>query len=823
MSGAPAARPLAVVAERATPGGDRVERVRALLRPEFLVEVWQAEGEVFAPPREHPLLGLRKCVVTGCEAGVRTPNTELCRLCAGKFKVSGLAMERFTAIPANKISKGERFCRVPGCPRPSHLRVRFCHVHYLRWRQARQSPEEFAASPAAVPLPSFGECLVVSCSRAACGTRGLCAAHRARWQAVVKQEPATDFRRWLRIAGPVNADHFVIFKGLAERVQMELLLGLQLRTDAGIRTLVTALRPVVAVLRRTGADSLADLDESLIKQTRHDASVLARHLVTAVQRATTSPDEEQRHDVWDLGVLGLGGWLRFTPVSQEWLRETAKLWAADEIPRHRGRQAARTCKEAVAVLGELSASLRLTRDDRGEDPAALSRRDIVAFTNRLAHQQRTGQTSEKKRLRYCRSLRQFLADIRAMGLTRPGGIAAGLPDDVIMSRHDIPPEPDPDEQGRDLPAWVMQILDANLHVLEERSGTDMRRITELMIDTGRRPDEICQLRLGCLAHDAHGKPVLIYTDSKNHRPGRRLPIAEATARIIASQQADVRARFPATPVGDLPLFPRDKTNPDGTGTYTEPAFTNTHRKWINAVAGLLVTTVTGEDGTQHEQVFDRLAVIPYAYRHSYAQRHADQGVPPDVLRDLLGHDSIQTTLGYYRVTEKRVRAAVDRVSAHQFDNQGRRVMLGIRTLLADEHARMRVGQVAVPFGICTEPSNVKAGGQACPYKFTCLGCGHFRSDPSYLPELKSYLQQLLADREQVQAATELQDWAKTQLTPREEEITQLRELIRRIEADLENLTEQDQVLIADAVTVIRKTRQLVSLGMPGVRPAAKTG
>ena len=97
----------------------------------------------------------------------------------------------------------------------------------------------------------------------------------------------------------------MIFKGLAEQVQLELLLGLQLRTDAGIRTLVTALRPVVAVLRRTEAASLDELDESLIKQTRHDASVLARHLVTAVQRATTSPDEEQRNDVWDLAVLGL--------------------------------------------------------------------------------------------------------------------------------------------------------------------------------------------------------------------------------------------------------------------------------------------------------------------------------------------------------------------------------------------------------------------------------------------------------------------------------------------------------------------------------------
>jgi hypothetical protein len=44
------------------------------------------------------------------------------------------------------------------------------------------------------------------------------------------------------------------------------------------------------------------------------------------------------------------------------------------------------------------------------------------------------------------------------------------------------------------------------------------------------------------------------------------------------------------------------------------------------------------------------------------------------------------------------------------------------------------------------------------------GLRHFRSDPPYLPELKSCLQQLLAGRERVQAATDLQDWAKAQLT-----------------------------------------------------------
>ena len=132
---ATAVRPLALVLnEPVQSGGDRLERVRALLQPEFLAEVWDAAGEVFAPPREHPLLGLRKCAVVDCEAGVRTPNTDLCKLCIEKYKASGLPMEQFTAIPANKISKGEQFCRVPECPRPSHLRVRLCHSHYSAWR-----------------------------------------------------------------------------------------------------------------------------------------------------------------------------------------------------------------------------------------------------------------------------------------------------------------------------------------------------------------------------------------------------------------------------------------------------------------------------------------------------------------------------------------------------------------------------------------------------------------------------------------------------------------------------------------------------------------
>jgi hypothetical protein len=320
--------------------------------------------------------------------------------------------------------------------------------------------------------------------------------------------------------------------------------------------------------------------------------------------------------------------------------------------------------------------------------------------------------------------------------------------------------------------------------------------------------------------DRQGHPDL--HDSKNNRPNRRLPIADATAQIIHDQQTGVRKRFPDTDAQHLVLFPKDRQNRYGLKPASEPAFGKLHRDFIDSIADKLVTTVHGPDGVERKEHFDPRSIVPYSYRHSYAQRHADEGIAPDVLRDLMGHDSMQTTLCYYNVTEKRVRAAIDRVSARQFDGQGRRVFHGIQGLLADAHARMRVGQVAVPFGICTEPSNVKAGGQACPYKFTCLGCGHFRSDPSYLPELKSYLQQLLADRARIEAATDLQDWAKDQLTPRDQEIAQLRGLINRIEADLSDLSSEDQARINEAITVIRTTRQTVHLGFPAIQLPAIT-
>jgi hypothetical protein len=154
----------------------------------------------------------------------------------------------------------------------------------------------------------------------------------------------------------------------------------------------------------------------------------------------------------------------------------------------------------------------------------------------------------------------------------------------------------------------------------------------------------------------------------------------------------------------------------------------------------------------------------------------------------------------------------------QFDRHGNRIWRQAQALLDSEHARRVVGEVAVPFGVCAEPSNVAAGGKSCPFRFRCVGCDHFRTDVSYLPDLHAYLDDLLRNRERLLAATDLEDWARTEAIPSEEEISRIRRLIARINAGLEELTGEERQRVEQAVSIVRRHRS-VTLGMPRVRQA----
>ena len=659
------------------------------------------------------------------------------------------------------------------------------------------------------PVLGPGKCAVVACLRGGRARRGrreaYCRVHATRWNAASQADPALDERQWRQIAEPLPVPGQVNLRGLAPLVVVEVLYGLQQRAAAQCTSYCRFLRRLAQELRQARVCSLADLpaqDEPVRRS-------LVNSLLAHLGRAFADPRTEITKDRWDLTVLGHHGWLTFTGISQGWLRESAKRWAAHDLPRRRGKQAGARLNEIVGAVARLSSALRASRADHGEDPAALGRADIETFLHRLAFLAADGQLSAYCRTKTCQDTGRVLAEIRALGLTRPGGPASGLAQDFTLTAGDVPAKPDPGEPGRDVPAEIMRQICGHLPELEHPvSSRETRIAVELLMDTGRRPAEICALGWDCLARAADGTPVLVYDNAKAHRLRRRLPISERTAALITEQKTTVRQRFPGTPPARLVLLPSRRLNPIGSRPITQDNLIGRHRIWLNTMGPL-----QRADGTE----YDKSLITPYSYRHSYAQRHADAGIPIDVLRELMDHTSMDTTKRYYRVGEARRREAVDKVTAMQFDRHGNRIWRQATALLDCEHARYAIGEVAVPYGTCAEPSNVQAGGGACPIRFRCAGCDHFRTDVSHLPDLTGYLDDLLRTRERLQAAIEgVDEWARADATPSTEEISRVRRLISRIKGDLDQLPNAERAWIDQAVTVVRKHRA-VSLGMPVIR------
>jgi integrase len=783
----------------------RAARLAGLLDPGFLVEAgWDPAARVLSLPAAHPLLGRTLCRVGGCRTTVHGGTGGVCWHCFTRLRGHGLSGQQIAgSAELPPLPPRPSGCAVPGCQRMAPApRSTLCEPHRRRLRRtAGVSLEQFLTDPRLRPLPALGPCRVAACSRRAESEHGYCPTHYVRWRTTITTDPDTDQRHWQLTQPAVSEGGQISLRGLPPVVVLEVLFGVQQRVRGGAKILDVTLRTVCNTLRREQVPQVAACPAQRVpgKPARALLAALGCH----VRRALTDPGHERAGDSWDLALFGHRGRLSFTGISQPWLTQSAKVWAGEELPRHRGGGASNV-RTKVNALARLAESLRI-RADHGLVPERLGRPDIEAFLNRLAYLESTGTISRYHRNTICRGARAALAGIRALGLTRPGRVAAGLPGAFALGRDDIPAEAHRGEPGRDLPTEIMAVLCANLDGLHP---AEVRTATQLGIDTGRRPEDILNLPLDCLQRDQEGAAVLVYDNAKADRLGRRLPISEATAAVITAQQARVRQRFPDTPAGELKLLPSPRRNPDGRRAISIAMFGDRHREWADKLGPL-----RSRDGAE----FDASRIVPYAYRHTYAQRHADAGVGIDVLAELLDHRNLNVTRGYYRVGEDRRRAAVDTVTAMSFDRHGNRIWREAASLLNSEHARYAIGAVAVPYGRCTEPSNVQAGGGACPVRFRCAGCDHFRTDVSHLPDLTIYLDDLLRTRERLAAAIDgVDEWARADATPSQQEITRIRALITRINGDLDQASDTERAAIDEAVTVMRRHRG-VSLGMPAIR------
>ena len=646
---------------------------------------WDQERRVFLPSADDPLFGYQSCERRGCpRAGSydRARTLGLCDQCAKNYlarlrgyRSAPLTLEEFKAMPMLRVAQAEReqalclVCRTPGYERAAQASGLCSECSRMRHDRG-QTVEAFVNGdgryPPAWPRHSFGRCLVDGCHRWATTDERLCGVCRRRRR---KHPPdrRPSFERFIA-AGPWEPEldgRRAVMPELPELVEWQLLAGLQLLIEPyALITPPDRLGTAWADVARAGVRSVLGMTW---RPGTYQSQRVVDVAMIAARRLTSTPEEERLKDVWDLGVFGIREHRKidFTHIHQRWLRDAAKAWTIERMGAVRTQAAQRD----VRFLGHLSDYLH-AREDRGEHPGALTREDMTGFLSWL----NSRVPADNRRHIVVSSTRRAVQFARRH-LAGSGQPAEGIGGGFQLYHEDLPWRTvrDPDEPGRALPRVVLaQLLDEEVLAPLDQIYHEYRVAFELIAHTGRRPGEICHLPAECLRYDEepapdggkHRRPVLRYRREKPPAKWASLPINQHAAEVIEAQQQRLRKRFPEIPLSKLPLLPRRRGNPTGRLAMTSPTLSNRVTKWIKRIPPLL-----DEDGTQ----YGRDHVYLYALRHSYAQRHADAGVPIDTLQKLMDHRTTATTQIYYRVTWQRKREAIERVAPLTMNRDGERV------------------------------------------------------------------------------------------------------------------------------------------------------
>ncbi|MBA2811556.1 site-specific integrase [Streptomyces sp. KM273126] len=691
------------------------------------------------------------------------------------------------------------------CIRPRHCKG-LCVMHHTQWKTHTTRKLTGQWDDRAVPYTDIPACPVPACPLPSVQARGLCRHHAQRFREHRRTHPDAAVAPWAAQQHPYLAPHQFSLLPLPEPLRWEVLYGLQ-QVDPWLRIFEPPqVRRMVRDLAGTGRTLVSDISDQLMCP-RSSVPVLrmlgrVRIAVGAAygQHAGTAPAHD---DVLDLRALGQRSrtpsgirhpkTVDLRRITQRWLRDLLRTWTVQQRPD--ADEFARTLR------GVELASRALAQRPGTDDPARLRYDDVTAVMD--AFRTAPKLDGEPASWGYRMSFASHFFALIDYG--RRSGTADNLSAVFVRdpAAHRIPQvEANEDEIGKAIPEPVIRQLDAHLRLLGQGRARGQRTLDPadlqlmyrtlyiLLRDTGRRPLEVLSLPRECL-ETRNGQISLIWHNHKARRHRRRLPITTPTAQAIhdwRTRREELQPSLP--PAGTDYLFPA--LTHLATRPYLHTSYlSETLRHWVGSIPHL---HAEGTDAQGNPLPFDRTLIYAYAFRHSYAQRHADAGTPLDVLRELMDHKSVSTTQRYYTVSLKRKRDAVTKLAAHVVDNHGR------PSPCSETAYELR--SVAVPYGGCTEPSNVKAGGGSCPVRFQCAGCGFYRPDPSYLPAIEQHINELRADRETAQAM----DAAEFVITALTAQITAFEQVTERMHRRLAALPAAEREEIEEASTILRKAR-----------------
>lgn len=709
------------------------------------------ENLILTPDVTNPMTIDRLCSRTGC--GVLVVGKNLCPSCRRQWldaSAAGTSRKEWEALP-KLVRTTVGGCLVPNCQR-EHSALGLCHSHVQTYRMHTRNSDEAPCSTDAWiaernlrALKAADACLVPGCEKDRIYKTGLCSLHQEtyrRWQksgaAVsrlsnpilhwIDQELEPPMPNGVSSYAAAGATPFML---LPDPLRTEFLYAVHKRDIEGGSLLSGVnVRGTYLELRRSNLTTLVGATK-LGRKTGKNANLTGmlvdwQRIIDDAHRAWSGVDLRDQGFIYLRDVplrksnqrIGPQAKLDLRAIQHDWISKAIVLWAHSSA---HGVQELRNMASTWQIASEV-----LTL--RGVPTHALGSADMSAIVAAM-HKRWPRDHTHAKRLTSIERLIHF-----ARHTAELSEHWEKIPARFVLNRllhltgnSETEKTATSDEAYRYVPQPIVDWVMDHLHLLVRHSPyatAEARMMIYIQERCGRRTGETLRLEDDCISYDGQGAPYLEWVQGKPpFAPGKRLPIHQETHDVIREWQDFKRQHQ----VQSKWLFPsRRSVKVDR--PYTTEFLANRFSELTLLVhdQAPYPTSVEGSEGNLIH--FNLLNIDPYSFRHAFAQRLADatdeSGRPtttPDVLRELMGHKSFNTTQAYFRVTATRRKRAMDAIAPRRLNTRGEIV----------DVTRERDGfsKIAVTLGHCIEPQNVAAGGLACPLEHSCESCPFFLVDP----------------------------------------------------------------------------------------------
>ncbi|MDQ4069186.1 MAG: hypothetical protein M3203_06915, partial [Actinomycetota bacterium] len=267
----------------------------------------------------------------------------------------------------------------------------------------------------------------------------------------------------------------------------------------------------------------------------------ARHLRPRALAGAGEVETEYAKDTWlaaRLGVKARRGrdTVRFGVIRQDWLRDAIKRWSRFRLATG---YSFTTIDSGTQALARFSLFLCEHPQVAGFD--GITRELLEEF---LAWMAMTGGTRWSTNTRHhTLTFVKVLLDWGHRHATLPGLAANAVIYEEEVSRP-------PDRLPRFIPEFVMNQLESETNLARLRNPT-VRHLVVLLMETGLRGGDACELPFNPVFEDSVGWPCLRFANSKVHTE-QLIPLSAKAAETIRAQQAHVLTLHPG---GSPWLFP----------------------------------------------------------------------------------------------------------------------------------------------------------------------------------------------------------------------------------------------------------------------------